>query len=133
MAFEPTAGHVNTPLIKEEELIITSIIVINGRPMFSAPNYVIGMKKPPNFRNTENIKDMEENVRDLYTSEGLYTVFKMGYFPVPYLWEGKEEFSNAVDWITKIIDGGIFVVDEQGRKMSVRERLERIRNLSVTP
>jgi len=77
------------------------------------------------------IKDMERNIKDLYTSDGLYTVFKMGYFPVPYLWERREEFSNAVDWTTKIIDGGIFVVDEKGRKMSVRERLERIKNLNA--
>ncbi len=77
------------------------------------------------------IDDMEKNVRDLYTSEGLYTVFKMGYFPVPFLWEGKEEFSNAVDWTTKIIDGGIFVIDEQGNRMSVQERLERIKNLNT--
>jgi hypothetical protein len=77
------------------------------------------------------IEDMEKNIRDLYTSDGLYTVFKGGYFPVPYLWEGKEEFTNAVDWTTKIIDGGIFVVDERGKRMSVRERLERIRNLQA--
>ena len=77
------------------------------------------------------IEDMEKNIRNLCTSEGLYTVFKRGYFPVPYLWEGKEEFSNAVDWTTKIIDGGIFVVDEQGKRMSVRERLERIKNLQA--
>ena len=77
------------------------------------------------------IKDMEESIQDLYTSEGLYAVFKMGYFPVPYLWEGKEEFSNAVAWTTKISDGGIYVVDEWGKKMSVQERLERIRNLNT--
>ncbi len=77
------------------------------------------------------IRDMERNIKDLYTSDGLYTVFRMGYFPVPYLWEGREEFSNAVDWTTKIIDGGIFVVDEQGKRINIQERLERIRNLNA--
>lgn len=77
------------------------------------------------------IKDIEATVKDLYTGEGLYNVFRMGYFPVPYLWEGREEFSKAVAWNTKIIDGGVFVVDEQGRRMSVQDRLERIKNINA--
>lgn len=77
------------------------------------------------------IKDIEATVKDLYTGEGLYSVFRMGYFPVPYLWEGREEFSKAVAWNTKIIDGGVFVVDEQGRRMSVQDRLERIKSLNT--
>jgi hypothetical protein len=68
------------------------------------------------------VRDMEKNVKNLYTSQGLYTLFKMGYFPVPYLWEGREEFSNAVNWTTKIIDGGVCVVKDSGKKMNIRDR-----------
>ncbi|TET18698.1 MAG: cobalamin-binding protein, partial [Candidatus Aminicenantes bacterium] len=77
------------------------------------------------------IKDMEKNVKNLYTSEGLYDVFKKGYFPVPYLWEGREEFSNAVNWTTTIMSGGVCVVDDKGKKMNIHDRLEKIKNLSV--
>lgn len=77
------------------------------------------------------IKDMEKNVKNLYTSEGLYDVFKKGYFPVPYLWEGREEFSNAVNWTTTIMSGGVCVVDDNGKKMNIHDRLEKIKNLNV--
>ncbi len=77
------------------------------------------------------IRDMEKNVKNVYTSQGLYTLFKMGYFPVPYLWEGREEFSNAVNWTTKIIDGSVCVVKDSGKKMNIRDRLARIKNLNV--
>ena len=77
------------------------------------------------------VEDMEKAIENLYTSEGLYTVFKMGYFPVPYLWEGREEFCRAVDWKTKIIDGGVYVVDDRGKKMGIRDRIERIKELNA--
>jgi hypothetical protein len=77
------------------------------------------------------VEDMEKSIEDLYTSKGLYKVFKMGYFPVPYLWEGRDEFSRAVDWKTKIIDGGVYVVDERGKKMGIRDRIERIKRLNT--
>ena len=77
------------------------------------------------------VEDMEKSIEDLYTSEGLYEVFKMGYFPVPYLWEGRDEFSRAVDWKTKIIDGGVYVVDERGKKLGIRDRIERVKKLNA--
>ena len=60
------------------------------------------------------IKDMETKINNLYTDEGLYTVFLMGYFPVPFLWECREEFSKAIDWTTKIIGGGVHVAIDMG-------------------
>lgn len=74
------------------------------------------------------IKYIEKNVRELYSSQGFYDVFKQGYFPVPYLWEKRDEFARAVNWKTKIINGGVFVVDDMGKKMDVSKRLERIQS-----
>jgi hypothetical protein len=54
----------------------------------------------------------------------------MGYFPVPYLWECREEFDKAVRWNTKLIKGGVYVVDDRGRKMSLQDRLQRIREMN---
>jgi len=76
------------------------------------------------------IKDMEKRVKNLYSAEGLFSVFQMGYLPVPFLWECREEFSKAVDWTTKIIGGGVQVVDETGRKLSVEDRLRRIHDMN---
>jgi hypothetical protein len=78
------------------------------------------------------IKDMEKRIKNLYSAEGLYTVFRMGYLPVPYLWECREEFVKAVKWTTKIIGGGVHVVNETGRKMAVRERLQKIQEMNPT-
>jgi len=55
----------------------------------------------------------------------------MGYFPVPYLWECRKDFPHAVDWTTKSINGGIHIIDDNGKKMSVRDRLRRIRTLNA--
>ncbi len=77
------------------------------------------------------IRDMEKNIEDLYTSNGLYNVFKMGYLPVPFLWESREEFSNAVNWSTGIIKGAVCVIDDYGKKMRIRDRLEKIHSLSA--
>lgn len=77
------------------------------------------------------IRDMEKNIENLYTSDGLYKVFKMGYLPVPFLWESREEFSNAVNWSTGIIKGAVCVIDDYGKKMRIRDRLEKIHSLST--
>jgi len=77
------------------------------------------------------LKDMEKNVKNLATADGLYTGFKRGYFPVPYLWECRDEFPNAVNWTTEVIAGGVYVVDEEGRKMPMKDRLRRIKELNA--
>lgn len=65
-----------------------------------------------------------ENIPNLFTADGLYTVFKKGVMPVPYLWEGREEFKEAVKWKTTLVNGGVKVVDNKGVpiKPSIRVR-----------
>jgi hypothetical protein len=79
------------------------------------------------------IKDMKKTVKNLYTAEGLLTVFQMGYLPVPFLWECREEFANAVAWTTKILGGGVHVVDEDRKKMPIQERILRIHEMNPAP
>ncbi|WP_224555712.1 hypothetical protein [Pectobacterium versatile] len=69
------------------------------------------------------IKHMEKNTPQLYSAKGLYEVYRKGYFAVPSLWDCREELKNAVSWKTKVIDGSTQVVDEQGNKISMSERL----------
>ena len=72
------------------------------------------------------IAAIESTVPDPYTAEGLYQVFAQGFLPVPYLWECREEFQNATRWPTRLIRGGVSVVDEQGVPMPAHERMRRI-------
>jgi len=68
------------------------------------------------------LRIIENKISNPYTADGLYQIFSMGIMPVPYLWEGREEFKNAVKWKTGLINGGISVIDEKGLpiKPSVR-------------
>ncbi|TVR79790.1 MAG: cobalamin-binding protein [Chitinophagaceae bacterium] len=69
---------------------------------------------------------LEKNILDLYTPEGFYQVFKKGVMPVPYLWEGREEFKNAIKWDTRLVDGSVKVVDEKGKPVEPVKRVENL-------
>jgi hypothetical protein len=77
------------------------------------------------------ISDMEKSIPNLYSSPGLYNTFRMGYFPVPHLWEGRYEFANAVNWTTKILNGGVHLVNDRGERMSIQDRLCEVKNRNV--
>ncbi len=69
------------------------------------------------------LKAIEDSIPDPYSAEGLYTVFWAGFLPVPYLWEGREEFAHAVRWQTRVIRGSVKVVDEHGMPVAVEQRV----------
>jgi hypothetical protein len=69
------------------------------------------------------LKAIEESIPDPYSAEGLYRVFWAGFLPVPYLWEGREEFAHAVRWQTRVIRGSVKVVDEYGTPIAVEQRV----------
>jgi hypothetical protein len=71
------------------------------------------------------IEAIESAVPNPYTAEGLYQVFAQGFLPVPYLWECREEFAQATRWQTRLIRGGVKVVDEEGAPIPARERMRR--------
>ncbi len=63
---------------------------------------------------------------DLYSPKGLYDIFRDGIMPVPYLWERRDEFKEAVKWSTSLIDGGIKVVDANNIPISPSNRIQNI-------
>jgi len=69
---------------------------------------------------------IETNIAYPYTPLGLYEIFKKGILTAPYLWEGREEFKNAVKWKTGLYSGGIHVLDEAGQPI---DPVIRIKNL----
>lgn len=70
------------------------------------------------------ISAMEENIPDLYSPEGLYLAFTAGFLPVPELWANSEEFLHARCWQTKMMNGGVALVDN-GLLMPTETRINK--------
>ena len=73
------------------------------------------------------IKAMEENIKDLYSPEGLYIAFVAGWLPVPELWSESNEFVHAKCWETKMNNGGVDLV-EHGIFMNTDTKINRCVN-----
>ena len=71
---------------------------------------------------------IQERVPRPYSAEGLYKIFAAGFLPVPYLWGGKNEFDNAINWRTRFFNGGVVVVDDDSKPISAKERAEKASN-----
>jgi len=124
-----------TPEVINESIQITKTALKNY-PEYRQKNAVIDLISNPEIQSETQelfeesksmIQHMEKNIKSLYSSRGLYRVFKSGYFPVPFLWECRDEFSDGINWNTKLIDGGIYVVNEKGEKMDINKRLETVK------
>ena len=74
----------------------------------------------------EAIKILEDNIPNLYTPEGFYTIFKEGFLPVPYLADPKRKYPKATMWKTAMKDGGVKVVDDNGEILDTRSRYYKI-------
>ena len=59
------------------------------------------------------IKEMEDNIPDLYSPEGLYLAFVAGWLPVPELWSDSDEFVHAKEWGTRMANGGVVLCDHE--------------------
>ncbi len=78
------------------------------------------------------IEMMEKAVPNLYTPEGFYKVFVEGFLPVPYLMDQHHKFPKATQWHTAIKDGGIKVVDDEGKVIDTLTRYRKvIANMSL--
>ena len=69
------------------------------------------------------LRAIEEWIQTPRHSDRLYEIFAAGFLPVPFLWECRDKFQRAVQWRTKLIRGGVMVVDEKGRPISAEERI----------
>lgn len=70
----------------------------------------------------EAIRLLEDNIPNLYTPEGFHKVFCEGFLAVPYLMDQNHKFPKATMWKTAIKNGGISVVDDEGRIISTEDR-----------
>ncbi|GAB1474493.1 hypothetical protein MASR2M69_19340 [Bacteroidota bacterium] len=69
---------------------------------------------------------IEKNINDPYSSDGLYTIFKKGIMPVPYLWSCRDEFNEAVNCKTSYLNGKVVIVDNYGNPINPIDRVEQI-------
>ena len=74
----------------------------------------------------DSILMMEKAVPNLYTPEGFYKVFVEGFLPVPYLMDQHRKFPKATMWHTAIKNGGIRVVDDEGKVIYTTDRYRKI-------
>ena len=70
----------------------------------------------------ESIRLLEKHIPNLYTAEGLFKVFEEGFLPVPYLMDPMRKYSKATKWQTALKDGGIKVVDDEGKPIYTPSR-----------
>jgi hypothetical protein len=68
------------------------------------------------------IKLLEDNIPNLYTPEGFAKVFEEGFLAVPYLMDQNRKYPKATKWKTAIKNGGISVVDDDGKIISTEDR-----------
>lgn len=74
----------------------------------------------------EAVDILEKAFQDLYTPEGFARIFEEGFLPVPYLMDHERRYPKAKCWQTAIKDGGISVLDKEGRVISAPARFRRI-------
>jgi hypothetical protein len=120
------------PPIIEESIKICRSSIAKYRRLRSAGEIPDMGKHPEVSRRYEAIlsgarailKAVEEAVARPYTVTGLYKIFVAGFLPVPFLVNCRDEFQHAVRWRTKLIQGGVKVVDAFGRPISPHKRAE---------
>lgn len=126
------ASHLADPPVVNESVQIT-IAALQEYRHLRAKGEVEDMSRHPEVKaRTEELlqgartvlRAIEESIPNPYSAEGLYTIFWAGFLPVPYLWEGREEFAHAVRWQTRTIRGGVKVVDEHGAPIDPARRAQ---------
>ena len=132
------AAYLADPLVVNESIQITQQS-LKDYSVFKKKNDVDEILRTSDISDREEelyeysiklINDIEKTIFDLYTPSGLHTLFEKGYFPVPYLWNCRDEYKNAVNWKTKVINGSTFLVDCNQQKMSIEKRLEKIHSFN---
>lgn len=67
----------------------------------------------------------EQKIPNLYSAQGLSSMFFAGFFPVPQLMNKIESYQNAVNWTTKLRFGKVDL-HSQKQPMKFEERIEKL-------
>jgi len=69
---------------------------------------------------------IESSIPSPCSAEGLYQALERGFLVVPHLWECRDEFSRAVRWQTRLVEGAVKVVDGEGRPILAAARMRMV-------
>jgi len=69
---------------------------------------------------------IERSIERPYSAPGLYAVMKEGFLALPRLHACRDEFEKAVAWKTRLVSGGVAVVDELGAPVDPGARADAI-------
>jgi len=127
-----------TPEIIDESIKIT-LFSLNKYREYRKKGWIDNMGENPYVNNRMHrliseakivINTIENNIKDTYTPQGFYDIFKMGFLPVPQLMYCREEFPETVKWNTKLRNGGVDIYLD-GKIISAKDRMNLIirRNL----
>lgn len=124
------ASHLADPTVVNESVQITRAALAEYRRLRASGKVEDMARNREVIRRTDHLlaearavlEEVEASIPDPYSPEGLYRAFWAGFLPVPYLWEGREEFRHALAWRTQPVNGGVAVVDEQGKPIPARAR-----------
>jgi len=129
------ASYLADPATIEESIRITRYTLDeyrrhkreNGKPaQIDAPETICAERTL--FNDARFMIDaLEKYIPDTYSPEGLYDMMRAGAFALPWLTGCTDEFAAAMALHTRIIDGGVEVVDARGIAMTVQERVEYMR------
>jgi len=68
------------------------------------------------------INAIESSIKNTYSAQGFFEIFKRGFLPVPQLMYCRDEFPEAVKWNTKLRNGGVDIYLDD-KKISAKERM----------
>lgn len=125
-------SHLADPPVIVESIQITRAALEAYRRLRARGEIEDMARHPEVARRTEELvrgaravlRAIEEAVPSPYTAEGLYRIFQAGFLPVPYVWAGREEFARAVQWQTRVVRGGVQVVDGEGNPVDPAARAQ---------
>ena len=80
----------------------------------------------------ESINLLEQYIENLYTAEGLFFLFKNGFFPIPYMVDSNSKYPLATNYLTTMKNGGVRVVNANGRIIPTPERYRVLLNMFLT-
>jgi len=119
-----------TPEIIDESIKIT-LFSLNKYREYRKKDWIDNMDKNPYINNRMHhliseakivINAIESTIKDTYSPQGFFDIFKMGFLPVPQLMYCREEFPEAIKWNTKLRNGGVDIYFED-KIISAKDRM----------
>jgi hypothetical protein len=131
------ASHLADPAVIDESIRITRAAILDYRKLrrkglvrdMSHDEEVVHRTESLVCEARTLMSTIERLIPNWYSAEGLNQILAAGFLPVPYLWECRVEFANAISWSTDIVDGGVALVDKAGETITASQRVQTIESL----